>query len=80
MKYLSDELTDLGNQVFDIPVYYNTQNEKTTVQDLSVYDKIVFSSPSGVDAFMDIYKEIPSDIEIITKGKTTASALSKSIK
>lgn len=80
LKYLSDELTDLGNKVFDVPVYYNTQNEKTTVQDLSVYDKIVFSSPSGVDAFMDIYKEIPPDIEIITKGKTTASALSKSIK
>lgn len=79
LKSLSDGLASLGNQVTDIAVYNNIRNEQIEPEDLSVYDKIVFSSPSGIDAFLDIYKQVPKNIEIITKGKTTALALKNSI-
>lgn len=80
LKTLSEGLKALGNYITDIAVYTNSKNESAEIKDLSVFDKIVFSSPSGIHAFLDIYKEIPSDIEIITKGKTTASTLNNSIK
>lgn len=79
LKDLSDGLAYLGNQVTDIAVYKNALNEQAEREDLSVYNKLVFSSPSGIDAFLNLYKQIPQNIEIITKGKTTALALKNSI-
>jgi uroporphyrinogen III methyltransferase/synthase len=75
LKYLSEELEKMGNRVTDIPVYRNTVNEKAEKTDLSQFRKIVFSSPSGVEAFTQIYGEIPSGIQLIARGKTTEEKL-----
>jgi uroporphyrinogen-III synthase len=75
LKYLSDELTALGNRVADVPVYTNTANTQAEKVDLSVFRKIVFSSPSGVEAFQDLYGEIPEGILLVSKGKTTEDKL-----
>jgi uroporphyrinogen III methyltransferase/synthase len=75
LKYLSDELAKAGNHVTDIPVYRNTINEDAETVKLSQFRKIIFSSPSGVEAFIRIYGEIPSGIQLIAKGETTEEKL-----
>jgi uroporphyrinogen III methyltransferase/synthase len=75
LKALSEALAKLGNQVTDIPVYRNTINEKAEKVDLSLFQKIIFSSPSGVEAFTQLYGEIPSGIQLIAKGETTEQKL-----
>jgi uroporphyrinogen III methyltransferase/synthase len=75
LKYLSEELERLGNQVLDLPVYRNTVNGAAEKVNLAQFQKIVFSSPSGVDAFIRIYGEIPSGVQLIAKGKTTENSL-----
>lgn len=76
---LARQLIGLGNTVSDIPVYNNTANPAATRIDPQDYDVIVFSSPSGVDAFKEIYGFIPSDKVIIAKGKTTENRLNSEI-
>jgi uroporphyrinogen III methyltransferase/synthase len=80
LKYLSEELSKPGNQVVDIPVYRNTLNEKAEKVALSQFQKIIFSSPSGVEAFSRMYGEIPSGILLIAKGETTEQKLKDIIK
>lgn len=53
LKYLSGCLEALGNRVTDVPVYENRMNGEAGKRDLSGFRKIVFSSPSGVKAFME---------------------------
>jgi uroporphyrinogen III methyltransferase/synthase len=75
LTHLSEELSRFGNQVVDISVYRNTINEKAEKADLSQFQKIIFSSPSGVEAFSEIYGEIPAGIQLIAKGETTEQKL-----
>jgi uroporphyrinogen III methyltransferase/synthase len=75
LKTFPEELRLLGNQVTDVPVYSNTVNEEAVKTDLSQFRKIVFSSPSGVDAFMRLYGDIPPGIQLVAKGATTAKRL-----
>ena len=55
MKKLTDGLRQ--HEVTDLAVYSNTPNREAVKQDLSQYDKIVFGSPSGVEAFRSLYTE-----------------------
>jgi len=75
LKHFSEVLEQFGNKVIDIPVYINEVNDKAERVDLSLFQKIVFSSPSGVDAFMQFYGELPSGIQMIAKGETTFNSL-----
>ncbi|MDR3260847.1 MAG: uroporphyrinogen-III C-methyltransferase [Tannerella sp.] len=75
LKYFSEELVKLGNEVVDVSVYKNTVNEDAEKNDLSRFRKIIFSSPSCVDAFTQIYGKIPSGVQLIAKGKTTNERL-----
>ncbi|MDR3268489.1 MAG: uroporphyrinogen-III C-methyltransferase [Tannerella sp.] len=75
LKYLSEELEKLGNEVADVPVYTNTVNREAGKTDISRFRKIIFSSPSGVDAFIRLYGAIPSGIQLIVKGETTGKKL-----
>jgi uroporphyrinogen III methyltransferase/synthase len=79
LKYLSEELKKMGNKVIDIPVYRNTVNEEAEKVDLSGFRKIMFASPSGVDAFSQIYGEIPAGIQLIAKGETTLKKLKENV-
>jgi uroporphyrinogen III methyltransferase/synthase len=78
--YLSDGLRALGNHVTDVPVYENTFNAEAVKADLSGFQKILFSSPSGVDAFIRLYGALPEGVLLIAKGKTTEDKLKSNIK
>ena len=78
LKALTDGLRQ--HEVTDLPVYSNRPDKDAVKQDLTQYDKILFSSPSGVDAFRDLYgitkdKELQFDGLIIAKGETTYEAI-----
>ena len=75
LKYLPEALETLGNKVTDVPVYVNTVNTDAKKTDLSRFGKIVFSSPSCVDAFMQLYGDLPDGIPLIAKGNTTVNRL-----
>ncbi len=52
LKALTDGLRQ--HEVTDLPVYSNRPDKDAVKQDLTQYDKILFSSPSGVCAFRDL--------------------------
>lgn len=77
---LPQELRQMGNEVTDLSVYKTVTDEKAPmVEDLSVYDEILFSSPSGVRAFVSRYGKLPSDIPLTGKGETTMKEISDSL-
>ncbi len=66
------------HEVTDLAVYTNTPNKEAVKQDLTQHDKIVFGSPSGVEAFRSLYttEEINGyNGLIIAKGETTYEAI-----
>jgi uroporphyrinogen III methyltransferase/synthase len=75
LKYLSDTLEALGNKVTDMPVYTNTINPEAERVDLSRFDKIIFTSPSCVEAFVRLYGSLPERTLLTARGKTTANKL-----
>jgi uroporphyrinogen III methyltransferase/synthase len=75
LKYLSEALTLLGNIVTDLPVYTNEINSAAQKVELSEFQKIIFSSPSGVEAFKKLYGEFPSKVLLVAKGETTKEKL-----
>jgi uroporphyrinogen III methyltransferase/synthase len=79
LKRLSEALESMGNEIIDIPVYSNTLNEEAEKVDLSLFQKIIFSSPSGVEAFTQLYGEIPTGVQLIAKGETTKHKLYETI-
>jgi uroporphyrinogen III methyltransferase/synthase len=75
LKYLSEALTGQGHDVTDIPVYRNRVNAHAKQTDLSRFAKIIFTSPSGVDAFIRLYGALPSGVQLVARGKTTGEKL-----
>lgn len=76
LKYLTDALNQ--HKVTDLAVYSNSPNREAVKQNLGRYDKIVFGSPSGVEAFRNLYtEEERNGYEglIIAKGETTYEAI-----
>jgi uroporphyrinogen III methyltransferase/synthase len=75
LKYFSDALESIGHRVTDVPVYTNTVNTEAERVDLSRFDKIIFTSPSCVEAFVQLYGSLPEKTLLTAKGKTTANKL-----
>ncbi len=72
LKALSDGLQVQGHVVKDIPVYTNRPNPDAQPIDLNKVDKVVFTSPSTVEAFKQLYGDnIPKHLLLIAKGDTT---------
>ena len=80
LPYLSEALARMGNRVTDLPVYNNLENEPAEKVDLTQFQKIIFSSPSGVEAFKKIYGELPEGILLVARGKTTENSIKLNIK
>jgi uroporphyrinogen III methyltransferase/synthase len=79
LKFLSDKLEALGNHITDIPLYNNTINTSAKKVDLSGFQKIIFSSPSGVEAFQQLYGKLPEGIQLVAKGKTTENKIRQNL-
>jgi uroporphyrinogen III methyltransferase/synthase len=79
LKPLSDQLAQLGNQVTDVPVYINTTNGDAEKVDTTLFRKIIFSSPSCVEAFVELYRQLPDNAQLIAKGPTTKRRIKEMI-
>ena len=57
-------------------IFYHTQTNKAVVlPDLNLCDEIVFTSPSTVDAFIDLCGSLPEDIQLTPIGPITKNKL-----
>lgn len=79
LAYLSDTLKQMGNYITDLAVYENKINEHAIKVNLSQFEKILFSSPSGVEAFKEIYTNFPNGTLLVAKGKTTTKKLKEEL-
>jgi uroporphyrinogen III methyltransferase/synthase len=79
LPYLPEALARMGNQVTDLPVYNNLVNESAEKVDLTQFQKIMFSSPSGVEAFKKIYGALPEGIPLVARGKTTENRIKREL-
>ena len=68
---LVDGLKNLNNKVTSITIYENAKPDEIRKVELEKFDKIIFTSPSGIKNFLSIYNKIPENIEVITRGKET---------
>lgn len=75
LAQLSDGLAALGCRVTDLTVYCNRTNREAPRVTPADYSEIIFSSPSGVEAFKEIYGDLPEGPLLVAKGKTTANKL-----
>ncbi|MBR2260364.1 MAG: hydroxymethylbilane synthase [Paludibacteraceae bacterium] len=77
---LPRELEKMGNEVVDLPIYETLINTDTDlIEDMSVFNEILFSSPSGIAAFKIRYGRLPKDIPLTCKGKTTEKEMIDSL-
>lgn len=74
-KVLQNGLDGLDNKVQSLHVYAVVKNKAILKQNLSRFQGLVFSSPATVEAFMEIYGEIPSHLQVICLGALTKKAL-----
>lgn len=79
LKFLSEELLKLGNRMTDVPVYKNVINDKPEKVDVSEFSKIIFSSPSCVEAFVELYGKLPENTRLVARGKTTRNRIEELI-
>jgi len=68
-------LGNLGYSVTKLPVYRNLQPQAPQLVDLNEIDIVVFSSPSGVRNFKNLYQKLPEHIQIISSGDITDKEL-----
>lgn len=74
LKALTEGLQ--GHDVTDLPVYDTVTNPAAVRDDISRYEKIVFTSPTTVRAFLDLYgAEDVSQHLLVAIGPTTLAAI-----
>lgn len=71
LTVLPDGLASLGWEVETFAIYTNKLPEDSVALDLEFVDKIVFSSPSCVSNFIQVYGAFPANKEFIFRGKET---------
>jgi len=71
LPVLPEGLTELGWEVTTIPVYRNTFPQNLKPMDLSNVQTIVFSSPSCVTNFIQLYECFPEGKNYIFRGNET---------
>ena len=76
LKTLSEALEKQGHRVTDLAVYTNTPNPKAIKQDLTAYDRVLFTSPTTVEVFRQLYADAETNhLLLIAKGETTYEAI-----
>jgi uroporphyrinogen-III synthase len=71
---LKKALEEMGAQVWEVAVYDNVKPPKKELPQADI-DKIVFTSPSTVDHFLQDFKSIPSHWQVVCRGSLTQSRL-----
>jgi uroporphyrinogen III methyltransferase/synthase len=75
LPYLADQLRTMGNTVIELTVYRNRPDEGARKLDLSAFTKIAFASPTGVEAYIKLYGDLPEGKLLTAKGLTTETKL-----
>jgi uroporphyrinogen III methyltransferase / synthase len=75
LDFLPNSLEELDNVVIKLIVYKNTIPAIINKVEVEDFDQVVFTSPSGVDNFIKIYKKLPQKPELITRGKETGKRI-----
>ncbi len=76
---LQKGLRRLGNRVKTIEVYEVVKNKAIIKQNLTHFQGLVFSSPATVEAFFEVYGNIPSHLKVKCRGLQTQRMLQKFI-
>lgn len=80
LDIIPNGLKNLGFEVFSAVAYKNQLPQKITKVDLSQIDQIIFTSPSTIDNFIEIYGFLPMDKCLKTRGIITEQHLNELIK
>ncbi len=76
-NYLPKELQSLGNHVAPLVIYNNVKPKIQSEVDPEKFDQVIFTSPSGVDNFIEQYGSLPKKPELISRGKETSKSIDK---
>lgn len=77
---LPNGLELLGHKVNALTIYRNTKPKIDKKYDVEGYEQIIFTSPSGVNNFVDIYGKLPVKPKLVSKGKETQKAIDRWLK
>lgn len=80
LSIIPEGLRNLGFDVTTVTAYENRMPENAMKVDLSQVDTIVFSSPSTIDNFIRLYGKLPTDKQLLTRGRITERHLQEVIK
>lgn len=68
-------LQELGFSIKSFVAYKNVMPEHPRLVNLNHFKRIVFTSPSTIDNFIELYGKLPEDSEFITRGPITQKHL-----
>lgn len=71
LPILPEGLKNLGNSVTILTVYKNQKPKNIVVQNLNDFFGVVFSSPSTVSNFLEVYGELPEHLQYRFRGANT---------
>ena len=74
---IAEGLHNAGYDVETISVYVNKMPQHPRRVNLNHFKRIVFTSPSTIDNFIQLYGKLPEDVEFITRGPITQAHLDK---
>ena len=80
LSIIPEGLRNLGFDVTTVTAYENRMPENAMKVDLSQVDTIVFSSPSTIDNFIRLYGKLPTDKQLLTRGRITEKHLQEVLK
>lgn len=72
---IAEALSELGYEVEDLIAYRNTMPQHPRRVNISHFKRIVFTSPSTIDNFIQLYGKLPEGVELITRGPITQAHL-----
>lgn len=73
-------LQELGFSVKSFVAYKNVMPEHPRLVNLNHFKRIVFTSPSTIDNFIELYGKLPENTEFITRGPITQNHLEEVLK
>ena len=80
LPIIPEGLRELGFEVDTVTAYINSMPKNPQRVDLSMIDRIVFTSPSTIDHFIRLYGSLPEGKVLDTRGPVTEQYLQTKIK
>lgn len=78
-RVIPDYLLEKKIVFHECALYGTTLKKPDPLPDIDLFDELFFTSPSTIDAFLEIWKEIPSNKKLTCQGPVTQAYLLKRI-